>query len=738
MPKRSYKKIKTRKKNKINRRSKKRTKKTIKKSSNKKIYQKGGSKVELTWDENNSYNISFNKRTGVLTSKAYWIDGGGTWNFKLYPRYFNLEEDVSNGIGFSIYLTDTSKKKAKRENKHVKDKITILFTGEDAKDNKLELMYELSNFRFGIREHGNEDYSEIITQSPISSTPLHSIPPSSSRSSTTPPPSSRPSIPPSATLLLNPGIDQSSESDTEDLPGEGITSGWYFYQTPLVKIDDNYQGPIERAFKDNPINRDFKLDDNISIDFLKMKMKYISSGNELKIIKITEDAKKQSKEFIKNIRSFNKSKKQKSENSKKNKQKMIPNTPHPINIPDLKDDKSKKTRLRGIEHILEARADIFPDIKSSSGNNKIVVFDNYGQHCYRNAVYSIFLNNISLRDRIRKLKTEGNRQKTDFITCLKNISEGDISNNSVHLEGPVKGGDNLQINTAMYNFIDNHVSSNPSTEFKWRNFLRGGVEALGDENQKDTSEFLPYFSRALSLLGIDICKYIQIRTVKQQGEEKYWNRNEDSMEKLSMNQVNSGVKPTDTAQLEIFDETHKANDINDGSIFTGYRDIFIKEEKEYRIGDGQLRFPGPITEIKAPYNNPPYFVCLSNNRYSHETYTKDMTRYPILEEIVIPVITMRENKLVIINYKYDCCGVAFHLGSEPNQGHYVSCVKMKNQWYYLNDGHPPVETDFKEFENDNFRPAIYYVSPSDRFTIVTVTYAIREPADKYSSLTELK
>jgi hypothetical protein len=49
--------------------------------------------VELTWDNNNSYDINFDFNTGILRGKAYLRYGGGRWKFKLFPKRFKLEEN---------------------------------------------------------------------------------------------------------------------------------------------------------------------------------------------------------------------------------------------------------------------------------------------------------------------------------------------------------------------------------------------------------------------------------------------------------------------------------------------------------------------------------------------------------------------------------------------------------------------------------------------------------------------
>lgn len=550
--------------------------------------------VELTWDNNNSYDINFDFNTGILRGKAYLRYGGGRWKFKLFPNRFKLEENDSV-LYINIPPGGVDLAKNDEENDiSLTRKITIYFTGQRANDNKQNLMDSLHMFRSGL-----VNYSQPTLRG-------RNIRPRSS------------------------SLSSSSSS----------------LQLPLVGDDSRYSltppgGLIFRANSPHPSNT--------------------TPGT--------------------------------------------PGTP-PIRIPA-----PQSVELVG-----------FP----------IVKFVNSGNHCYRNAVYSVFLNNAFIRREIMRLNmaTSGTKFNRDaynnFITCLKNIALGETKNNGFHPGGLNMGGQPLQINTAMYNYITSYVQLTKSNE--WVRFLDsdGG---LSNEDQQDSGEFLGYFSRAFSLLGIKVCEYEQITATMMlgQSEQKFWNETNAAWEALSPS----------TYRVELFDDTHKPHELGIDpktgkrkSIFTFYSEIFIRNQITYGID---------TTVIASPLVTIPNFVCLNDNRYEHTTidgnviHNKNMVNYKIRKVIHVPIYFINDNNELGFRVRdYNCCGVIFHLGNTPNIGHYVSCVKIIDDWYFFNDGHDPQilkKNKVKKLFADKFQPPVDYVSPVDRFTIVTAIYELDRSSD---------
>ena len=201
---------------------------------------------------------------------------------------------------------------------------------------------------------------------------------------------------------------------------------------------------------------------------------------------------------------------------------------------------------------------------------------------------------------------------------------------------------------------------------------------------------------------------------------------------------------TSTYQLTTFDDTLKQNelDLDEGkskSIFTDYRDIFIQNKETLSVGDYVMSdddaiWDTPVINYRGPFNTTPNFVCLNNNRYKHTTLLgvfqgyKNIENLRIEEVIQVPIFDINNsNRLVFVDRDYNCCGIIFHLGNTPTSGHYVSCVKINNVWYYFNDGHETQildEDKVRELFADTFQPPVEYVSRGDRFTIVTVIYEL--------------
>lgn len=547
--------------------------------------------VELTWDNNNSYDINFDLNTGILRGKAYLRYGGGRWKFKLFPNRFKLEE---NGNVLYINIPPGGVDLAKNDEENdisLTRKITIIFTGQMANDNKQNLMDSLYKFRMGLVHYGQPRlYRRNI-------------------------------LPRSSSLASSSYLASSSLS----------------LQLPLVGADSRssvtpQSGLIFRANSQHPSNT--------------------PSGTS-----------------------------------------GTPITPVPQSV-----------KVEGLP---------------------IVRFGNSGNNCYRNAVYSVFLNNAFIRRKIMKLKeaTDGdefNRNAyNNFITCLKNIALGEAENGGLHRyeEGA------FQINTAMRDYIASYVSSTGKNDWDWFLYAGGGFSS---EEQQDSGEFLGYFSRVFSLLGIKVCEYEQITaTMKsEQMPQEFWNN--DALEWLRV------LSPS-TYQVELFNDTHKPHELGIDpktgkrkSIFTFCREIFIRNQITYGID---------TTVIASPLVTAPNFVCLNDNRYEHVNIWgtgifkgwKNMENYKIQSVIQVPIYVINDNELEFRDRDYNCCGVIFHLGNSPNSGHYVSCVKINEHWYYFNDGYLPQILDIGKVEElftDTFQPPVKSVSRGDRFTIVTVIYEL--------------
>jgi len=749
--KRTNRKINKRTKKRINNRRK--TNKRTNKHSHKNENQNGGAEafrslfrkvrksineVELIWDDLNSSEIGFNNETGVLQYKGFGI----IREFTLDRRSFSINNlyDLSV-IGFSITFANEPEKK-----------ITIKFTGENAEKNKLEFESHLRAYNIRPPSSGNTrgmdtrvspqplssasaanaasgspslagSSGSILAAGPLVAGPLATEPPattSSPLSAAREEVIARPQTPPQTPSLL-PRVNDDSRSSLTPVPKLKSESNvkWKMYtegenESNAVDLDDEDQDKIEAAWQNDNYNRMFILDDNRTVNLDLMELKY---NIKYKLIRVDTNPKPSPQLTLRPGSGTPPSLILQPVTQDQQDQQ---NSPHPLNrtlgTPPIRTSSPQSVKLEGIP---------------------IVRFGNSGNHCYRNAVYSVFLNNAFIRREIMELKeaTVGKDFNlipyNNFITCLKNIARGETT--SLHPGGPSKGGnDPLQINTAMYNCIASYVKSTESNE--WVRFL-DSEDGFSNEDQQDSGEFLGYFSRAFSLIGIKVCKYEQITaTMKNKiNPPKYWNAGVGNWTALS----------TSTYQLTTFDDTLKQNelDLDEGkskSIFTDYREIFIKDKETLSVGDYAMSddvtiWNTPVRNIRGPFNTTPNFVCLNNNRYKHTTIWgvfqgyKNIENLRIEEVISVPMFLINDNKLYYSHHDYNCCGVIFHLGDRPNHGHYVSCVKINNVWYYFNDGHETQildEDKVKELFADTFQPPVESVSPGDRFTIVTIIYEL--------------
>jgi len=372
-------------------------------------------------------------------------------------------------------------------------------------------------------------------------------------------------------------------------------------------------------------------------------------------------------------------------------------------------------------------------IPAPSQQFEVARFSNPGNHCYRNAAYSVFLNNNQLRAAIlEKFPADfvpGDGHTNEFIKCLQKI----CLHGGVHPIGVVPNrqsrGPLDQINTAMYNFLE--VAPGKEKYDLDNYFSTDKEEGMSNEGQHDSGEFIQYFSIALSLLGINVCEYVEFRTRKAIGNELYWNKRDDQMDPLTISPVDEKSEGY-TAQLTTVNlalnkkgsDNQEVNWEKQGtSIFQKYAEIFMERSENYTIAVEPpiVKYPNPINNIRAPFDAPPLFICLSNNRTTLDDYgnqKKDNSFYPIEEEIKIPIISQDQqtNALSLTYHNYTCCGVAFHRGPSPTFGHYVSCVKSGDGWHFLNDAHPPKAVTWRNFKDDNLSDA------DGRYTIVTATY----------------
>ena len=774
----------TRRKHRSNKRSIKRTNRKIHKRTNKRINnrrktnkrtnkhthenenQNGGAaafkslfgkigrlinEVELIWDDQNSSEIGFDNERGVLHYKKL-----GIREIILQPKFFSINNIYdSPDIGFYITLFDDEKDKRM-------DKITIKFTGKNAEEMKSWFMGVLYNYNLEIPEargytrppssRNTIGMNTGVSPQPIPSASAGSLAGLSSSSATGPlaagPPSAGSLAGLSSSSATGPlaagspaagslatGLPVTTPSPLSEARAEVIArpqtqsllpranDGSRSSLTPRLKPESNVKWKMYPEGEDESNAVDFdnfvfvkllnvlwdlrnispqgwqNLGKSYKVNLNEMKIKVKGENKTYKLIRVDTNPKPSTQLTLGPGSGTPPS---------LILQQGPQNSPHPFNITP---GTSASQSMESVDF-------------------HIVRFGNNINHCYRNAVYSVFLNNAFIRREIMKLKKTTDDADNHFIKCLKNIAQGETNNDGLHPGGPSKDGDDpLQINTAMYNYIDSYVKSTGSKE--WVRFLNAG-RGFSNEDQQDSGEFLGYFSRAFSLLGIKVCEYEQITATKMSDSDPqlFWNTTKGGWGALSGS----------TYQLTTFDDTLKQNelDLNEDefkSIFTDYREIFIKDKKTFSIGDYGVgdddTWTNRVINYRGPFNTTPNFVCLNNNRYKQNGlhFWKDMENYPILEEIRVPIFHINEKEISLNfqDYNYNCCGVIFHLGNTPTSGHYVSCVKINDVWYFFNDRHLPKKletTEVRELFADTFQPPVKSVSRGDRFTIVTVIYEL--------------